>query len=268
MSGRWSALVALAVGAGSAIGGAAAAPGTTPLDQPDLDGGTAVRAVLDVQRVTTSAYDPAVVAPILTVAATAQVGPVTLGAQLPTLLVIYVGDVTASAQYARPVTACVVAGLGAAWTVPSTTIAKAGGLAHALPRDAHRFFDRGHVAQLHGDVRWQAGDLTVQGQLGVDDYLIADWRDQLLLRAALAATVAVAPRWWLTVEGTALSDVIDEEWDEGADLVGSASLAVRTRVRSGVVGVHGVGHHSVADGVVPADTWALGVDAAFPVEGW
>lgn len=247
----------------------AATPADAPLDQPDLDAAPRVAAVVDGQVLDIDTYSTA--APLLLlVAGTAQLAPgVAVAVSAPVLAGggVGVGNLTLGALYARPLDAATTVGVGGAVTVPTATFGKAGVVAHALPRDAYRYFADGAVAQLHGDARWRRGALAVQGQFGVEHYLVTDWRDQTLVRAALAVTL----RGRLAIgvlEATALTDALDEEYDEGHDLVGATSLGVRIPVNGGAIGAHATYQRSYEVSYATGQQWQVGFDASLPMRWW
>lgn len=249
---------------------AAAAPGDAPLDQPDLDTASSFSAVVDGQILAVDRYTTS--APVLVLLATSmRLAPgVALAVSAPLGVSedgAGIGNLTFGAQYARPVTCHATAGVGVALTTAAASTGSADAVAHALPREAFRYFDDGSVLQVHGDARWRRGPLTVQGQLGIEDYVMPAWRDQVLVRAALALTLAgrVARG---TLEGTLLTDALDEEYDEGHDVVGAVTLGGRTPVGGGAIGVHVTYQRSYPLSIATGNQWQVGFDAAFPTRWW
>lgn len=246
-------------------GGASAAP--HPIDQPDLDGETAVALSVDATGAPSSHYAPDDWSLITTVEATYRLAALGASVSLSAPLIVpvamhnfgvdlHVGNVTATALVTRPVAKDLRAGLGVGLTAPSTTHPRTGKLSYELVPNSYRYFDDGFVGQLHADARWRRDVVTVQGQLGFEDYIIPDWRDQLLLRAALAVTAWRDPLG-LTVEGTLLSDAIDENADEGFDVISSLSFTVQGRWRCAMLGVHVTQNSEYISSV--------GLDVSFPV---
>lgn len=274
MSGWWltgtAAVGAFVAALSVAPSAAAAAPADAPLDQPDLDAASRVVVVADGQTLAHEPYGGAPPLLLLLLATTARLAPgvvVAVSAPLAAGGGAGLGNLTLGALYAQPVDAATTVGVGAAWTAPTAIFAHAGRIAHAMPREAYRYFEDGSVAQLHGDARWRRGALAVQGQLGLEHYLVTDWRDQTLVRAALAITLrgrlAVG-----TLEGTLLTDALDEEYDEGHDVVGATSLGVRVPISGGALGVHVTYQRSYEVWSTGGQQWQFGFDASFPVRWW
>lgn len=269
MPGWWCAVAAL-VALGARPPELAAAPADAPLDQPDLDAASRVVAIVDGQVLDVDRYETT--APLLLLlAGTARVASgVAVAASAPVLAAtggVGVGNLTLGALYARPLDATTAVGVGTAVTVPTATFARPAVVAHALPRESYRYFADGTVAQLHGDARWRHGALTVQGQVGIEHYLVTDWRDQTLVRAALAVTLR-GRRALGVLEGTLLTDALDEEYDEGHDVVGATSLGLRVPVSGGALGAHLTYQRSYEVSYATGQQWQIGFDASLPMRWW
>lgn len=248
-----------------------------PSDLPDLDLATQATVSLDHSDAPADGYYQRTGAWIIRPAATYH-PPAPVAVTLSTPLILFhgdapyqgvsIGDLTIAVQTARRLSHEAAVGAGAAWTLPTASFAGAAVMASQLAGDSYRYFDGGHVAQLHGDLRWHTSQITAQLQVGVEDYVISDWPDQLLVRVGAALTVHIR-RVDASIAGVVLTDRLDEQYDEGADAAGAvtgALAAPAALIAAGAVaGLHATAHLGSADRSIPPTSWTMGVDLTIPV---